>query len=122
MVNLSLALSYIQHALKRQAENRHFQLMQGLSFLYAYYDQRQASPIAQEKQEAEFNLGRAFHMLGLLHLAIPYYERCIAYRADIAESEFEDFSREGAMALQEIYVSTGDLKAAQRVTEEHLVI
>ncbi|KAI9724803.1 MAG: hypothetical protein M1812_000079 [Candelaria pacifica] len=122
MVNLSLALSYIQNALKRQAENRHFFITQGLSFLYAYYDQRQQSLVTQEKQEAEFNLGRAFNMLGLLHLAIPYYERCIALSADIAKGCFEDFGREAAVALQEIYASSGDMKAAQRVTEEHLVI
>ncbi|KAI9707402.1 MAG: transcription factor TFIIIC subunit tfc4 [Candelina mexicana] len=122
MVNLSLALSYIQHALKRQAENRHFIITQGLSFLYAYYDQRQLSPVAQEKQEAEFNLGRAFHMLNLLHLAIPYYQRCIAYSADIMSDNSENFGKEAAVALQELYASTGDLEAAQRVTEEHLVV
>ncbi|GAA5795499.1 hypothetical protein HPULCUR_000857 [Helicostylum pulchrum] len=28
-------------------------------------------------QESEFNLARAFHMLGLTHLAVPHYERVL---------------------------------------------
>lgn len=31
----------------------------------------------ERNQEAEYNLGRAFHELGLYHLAVPHYERCL---------------------------------------------
>jgi hypothetical protein len=29
-------------------------------------------------QEADFNLGRAYHQLGLVHLAVPYYEKALS--------------------------------------------
>lgn len=29
-------------------------------------------------QEADFNLGRAYHQMGLLHLAVPYYEKALS--------------------------------------------
>lgn len=29
------------------------------------------------KQEAAYNMGRAAHQLGLLHLAVPLYERAL---------------------------------------------
>lgn len=32
----------------------------------------------ENKQEAYFNLGRAAHQLGLLHLAVPWYYRALA--------------------------------------------
>ena len=30
------------------------------------------------EQEAAYNMGRAAHQLGLLHLAVPLYERALA--------------------------------------------
>ena len=38
--------------------------MQGLTFMYAYHDIRSTSSVAAERQEAEYNMARAFHMLG----------------------------------------------------------
>jgi general transcription factor 3C polypeptide 3 (transcription factor C subunit 4) len=64
MINLSIGLSYIHLSLKRQTENRHFQIMQGFSFLFRYYDIRKESPKPEERQEAEYNVARAYHMLG----------------------------------------------------------
>lgn len=64
MIKFYLGLSYIQHALKRQAENRHYFIMQGLSFLHEYYEIRQRSANLVTKQEAEYNLARSYHMLG----------------------------------------------------------
>jgi general transcription factor 3C polypeptide 3 (transcription factor C subunit 4) len=64
MINLTIGLSYIQLSLKRQTENRHFQIMQGFGFLFRYYDIRKKSPHPAERQEAEYNIARAYHMLG----------------------------------------------------------
>ena len=65
MIQFFIGLSYVQYALKRQSANRHFHILQGLSFLFAYYEVRQKSSVVEERQEAEFNLGRVFHMLGI---------------------------------------------------------
>lgn len=126
MVNLSLALGYIHHALKRQSENRHYLIMQGFSFLFEYYDLRKVSDVASERQECEFNVGRAYHMLGLTHLAIPYYERCLTISEEIQKTSggdaVEDFVTEAAYALQGIWAASGDAHWAQKVTEKWLVL
>lgn len=97
---LSIALCYVHHALKRQAENRHYLILQGLSFMSLYRKVREkgdkhitgkdsrmnaGEPEKEEKrksliverQEVEFNFGRVYHSLGLLHQAVPCYERAL---------------------------------------------
>ncbi|KAL8651816.1 MAG: hypothetical protein Q9226_004535 [Calogaya cf. arnoldii] len=104
-INLSLALAYIQHALKRQSENRHHLVTQGLTFLFTYYDLRHQSPVQSEQQEADFNVARTYHMLGLTHLAIPYYERCLASQIDRCGNTGVDFTIEAAFALRNIWAA-----------------
>ena len=107
ILNLSIAIAFAQHALKRQSENRLVQIQIGASFLKRYkalrnnlnvshsaengdvsvtytdvIDSKDVSGSAKLrssliKQETEFNEGRFWHMLGLMHLAIPAYERCL---------------------------------------------
>lgn len=125
-IKLSLALAYLHYALKRQAENRHHILMQGFAFLLEYYDSRRLSNSSSEKQEAEFNVGRAYHLLGLTHLAVPYYERCLVLSPDVqiqrADLEGEDFAQEAAFALQSFWAVSGNLRKAKEITERYLVI
>lgn len=45
--------------------------VQGFSFLFRYLDLR--GPC----QESFYNLGRSLHQLGLLHLAIHYYQKVL---------------------------------------------
>lgn len=126
MINLSLALGYLHHAIKRQSENRHYLIMQGFSFLFTYHDIRQSSQIVTERQEADYNVARAFHMLGLTHLAIPYYEQCLVLSELLpkpnAGSSGEDFALEAAAALQGIWATSGETVMARAVTEKWLVI
>ncbi len=83
LINLSLAVGYIHLGLSRNSLNRQDSLAQSLSFLFVYHDHRAASSDPVERQEAAFNVGRAFHMLGLPHLAVPYYERCLTLSEEI---------------------------------------
>lgn len=48
-----------------------FICVQGFSFLHRYLDLR--GPC----QESFYNLGRGLHQLGLLHLAIHYYQKVL---------------------------------------------
>lgn len=90
-INLSISAQYISAAMKRQTNNRHYEIHQGLSFLYRYYDFRTRSGIPVEVQEAEYNVARMWHVLGLTYLAIPGYERALALsekvQADIKERQ-----------------------------------
>ncbi|KAJ5758196.1 uncharacterized protein N7511_006890 [Penicillium nucicola] len=154
-VLLSIGLSFIHHALKRQAENRHYLIMQGLSFMHEYRRVRERpGSLLAEQQEMEFNFARVWHSLGLAHLAIEGYKKVLKLGEQIqneAQNQIgenisesggdvvmggadqqeslpptlpfvEDFSREAAYAMQCIYVLSGDVKTAQAVTEQWLVI
>lgn len=126
MINLSLALGYIHHAIKRQAENRHHLIMQGFAFLFAYYDIRGASELAPERQEANFNIARVYHSLGLTHLGVQYYLECLEIGRHMehigADHVIEHFYREAAYALQGIWIASGDNDKARDVTEQWLVL
>lgn len=83
---------------------------------------RQGSQSALERQEANYNVGRAYHMLGLTHLAIPYYSRCLDRCFDRQEADNEEnFVREAALALQGIWAASGNMEKAREVTQEWLV-
>lgn len=70
MILLCIGLAYIHYSLKRQAENRHYLIMQGFTFMFRYHELRTGAQDparevdTEEKMEANFNVGRAFHMLG----------------------------------------------------------
>jgi len=125
-IKLSLALGYLHYALKRQADNRHHILMQGFAFLLEYYDSRQRAISSSEKQEAEFNVGHAYHLLGLTHLAIPYYERCLdlspAVQTEKVDMGGEDFAQEAAFALQGFWAASSNMGKARAVTDFWLVV
>lgn len=126
MINLSIALSYVQHAVKRQADNRHHLVMQGFAFLSRYYDVRCASGDPCGRQEAEYNIARAYHLLGLPRSAIIYYKRCLNMRdaahGDRTQKDMDDFSREAALALQGLWAAAGDHEEARQLTRAWLVI
>ncbi|KAI9851300.1 MAG: transcription factor TFIIIC subunit tfc4 [Thelocarpon superellum] len=126
MTNLFLGLNFLHYSLKRQSENRHYLIMQGLNFLFAYYDIRQTSSLVGERQEADYNIARSFHMIGLMHLAVSYYERVLTLADETCSSgagtTVEHFARDAAYNLQLIYLTAGNLEMAKSVTERYLVI
>ena len=126
MTKLSLAMAYTQQAFKRQADNRHQLLIQGLAMMLEYHECRQKSENWSERQESCYNLGRMYHLLGLTHLAIVWYERCLELRFALSgQGELhpsEDFVSEAALALQGIWATSGNMGKASEVTEKHLVL
>ncbi|KAJ4304323.1 transcription factor TFIIIC subunit tfc4 [Collariella sp. IMI 366227] len=79
LINLSTGLAYVHYALKRQATNRQYLLMQGFAFLFRYYHDRIADEkggVAQ-RQEAHFNIARAYSLVGLGNLAVEYYRKVL---------------------------------------------
>jgi len=121
MINLSIGLGYVHYGLKRQSENRQFHLMQGLGFLFRYYESRHVSPRVEERQEAHYNIARAYHMLGLAHLSLPYYLRVLEEAQDLFIAR-EDLVRDAAYNLQNVYAMGGNLEMARFVTAKWLVI
>jgi general transcription factor 3C polypeptide 3 (transcription factor C subunit 4) len=152
VVLLSIALCFIHHSHKRQCDNRHYLIMQGLSFMHDYRRVRaKRGATLQERQEVEFNFARVWHGLNLSHLAVEGYERVLQIGEEIQQQALkqpkgsrddadvdmdgasgsavtssqnfvEDFSREAAFALQCLHVFGGDTGTAKDVTEKWLVI
>ncbi|KAK5689759.1 transcription factor TFIIIC subunit tfc4 [Elasticomyces elasticus] len=126
---LSIGLTYIHQAMKRQTDNRHYGIQQGLGFLQRYYDMRAATGKVGHLQEAEFNMAKTWHMLGLTHLAIPRYEKVLAMSEEVhaeatsaTEGEVEDFAKEAAYALQQLFAVAGNDEAAVAITEQWLTM
>lgn len=152
VINLSIGLAYIHHNLKRQTENRQHGILQGLTFIMRYYESRKDSEHLQERLEANYNVGRTYHLLGLTHLALPYYwkvlnedseEKKLKERDGDADMEEageegdvvieggkkkkgatvdEELYREVAYAIKTIYEAAGNLELARAVVREFLVI
>ena len=98
----------------------------------------------QHPWEAAYNIGRAAHQLGLVHLAVPYYESVLAHTPTpsaaagvggaggegpdglapevAAATGSMDLRREAAHNLALIYSSSGAHELAREVLREHLTI
>ena len=146
MVLLSIALSYSHQMFKRQNENRHQYLMQGLAFFEEYARCRVEqvevfgeTEVLHARKEIEFNRARIWHMLGLGDLAVKGYEKVLRIENDHAalkagsaaskdlEEEVppevdEKYSLEAAYAMQVLYATSGDFKSAKQITEKWLVV
>jgi general transcription factor 3C polypeptide 3 (transcription factor C subunit 4) len=129
LINLSLAIGYIHYALKRQSQNRQYLLTQGFAFMFKYYNERtKPSTSAFERQEAHFNMGRAYNIVGLAPLAIEYYRRVLEDEKIRPKDEDEgvmgreDLALEAAYNIRMICFLTGDLEGARAITDEWLVL
>ncbi|KAL9616717.1 MAG: hypothetical protein Q9160_008438 [Pyrenula sp. 1 TL-2023] len=143
MTLFSIALAYCHNQTKRQSEDRHGNVIQGLAFFQKYQESRlnsvsdQPSSVRKAvKMEIDFNEARLWEMMGLNHLAVQGYKNLLTSteshgRDDdggdsrttlVNREEQEDFSMEAAYALQTIYTLSGDAYTARQITEKWLVI
>jgi general transcription factor 3C polypeptide 3 (transcription factor C subunit 4) len=122
MINFTIGLTYVHYALKRQAENRQHLILTGLAFLFRYYDTRKQSPEIEERQEAHYNIARAYHLLGLSQLSLPYYLRVLQEVKGDGALMQEDLVIDAAYNLQTIYVMAGNQELARAITEQWLVV
>ena len=77
------------------------------------------------------DLGRAFHHLNLLHLAVPYYEKVPKMRARESlttsqaltlSSEGESLRMEAAFNLSSMYLASGNPALARNILREHCTV
>jgi general transcription factor 3C polypeptide 3 (transcription factor C subunit 4) len=128
VLKLCLGLAYIGLAFKRQTSNRQYQIQQGLALIAQYSELRYAEKDVRYHQEAEYNSAVVWHTLGLMHLALPAYEKCIGFskkvqeRAKETRDPVEDFAVEAAFAMRSIMAINGDLKGALKLSREWLVL
>ncbi|KAK0736921.1 hypothetical protein B0T21DRAFT_347348 [Apiosordaria backusii] len=143
LINLSTGLAYIHYALKRQATNRQYLLTQGFAFLYRYYADRLAQAAenssAGQRQEAHFNMARAYSLIGLNNLAVEYYKKVLEEEEEEAmvpgvvdreenEEEWkggladEDLRVEAAYNVRSMGYLLGDVEGAAGVVKRWMVL
>ncbi|KAJ3251814.1 transcription factor TFIIIC subunit tfc4 [Chytriomyces hyalinus] len=111
LINLSLGLAYLHAGMQRRVDDRHKRILQAFTFLYQYEELRNHSP------EALYNVGRAFHQIGLNHIAVEYYEKVLA--ADDGNESLWPI-REAAYNMSMILVASGSNAYAQAILQKHL--
>ncbi|KAI8098638.1 uncharacterized protein BX664DRAFT_309690 [Halteromyces radiatus] len=131
---LSLAIANLHRSTQRKTDNRHLQITKGMQMLSHYCQLR------NHNQEAEFNMGRAYHLLNLTHLAVHHYERALILPSaakqdssspksidsiytwpptemdcddDNDDDDDTDLKREAAYNLHLIYMTSGATSLAQ---------
>ncbi|XXG96530.1 protein phosphatase regulator [Hypoxylon texense] len=125
MVLLTIGHCYVHYALKRQSENRQYLLTQGFLFLHKYYDLKQGSLDAAQRQEAHYNLARSYHAIGLPHLAAQYYRLALRDVPDDSRNGImgrNDLTLDAAYNLQHICWTGGDVGAVKTIAEKYLVL
>ncbi|KAI9145734.1 hypothetical protein BKA69DRAFT_1121531 [Paraphysoderma sedebokerense] len=122
MINFALGTAYLSRAMQRKTDNRHMQIAQGFMFLFRYFELRGGD----NSQEANYNIARSFHQIGLTHLAVGYYERVLELATRQKEQDAQDsnqdsmnLSKEAAYNLSLIYVASGNHSLAKQVLMNH---
>ncbi|KAJ3361286.1 transcription factor TFIIIC subunit tfc4 [Allomyces javanicus] len=130
MLNLTLGVAYLHRAMQRKSDNRHQQVAQGIAFLLRYAEISLAPPApaaAGEPADGDvppvfrqpstlvlYNLGRAFHQIGLVALATRYY------RMALDDKSAPQFHREAAYSLALVYTHSNAPRLAKQVMREYL--
>ncbi|KVI06692.1 Tetratricopeptide-like helical [Cynara cardunculus var. scolymus] len=129
LINLCVGTALINLALGLRLHNKHQCVLQGLAFLYNNLR------LSGNSQEALYNLARAYHHVGLITLAVTYYEKVLAIHQkdhpipklpndgseamDDLKPGYCDLRREAAYNLHIIYKSSGAMGLARQVLRDH---
>eukprot|EP00123_Amoebidium_parasiticum_P006302 comp17287_c0_seq1/m.16404 comp17287_c0_seq1/g.16404 ORF comp17287_c0_seq1/g.16404 comp17287_c0_seq1/m.16404 type:complete len:997 (-) comp17287_c0_seq1:391-3381(-) len=118
-VNLFVGVALLNHAMSRTCDDRHMYALEGYAFVFRYHKLRDGDA------EASYNLGRAFHQLGLVHLAVPYYEKVLSEgtpHGNEEEEGVEGLQREAAYNLSLIYRASGNSSLARRLLWQYCTV
>ncbi|CCK69169.1 transcription factor TFIIIC subunit TFC4 KNAG_0C00550 [Huiozyma naganishii CBS 8797] len=116
MVNLLMGLSHLQRSTQRLTASRHFQVLHALRYLYRYHDIRSGSYTELEKQEADYNIGRAFHLIGLVSTAVAYYTKVLENYED------DQLKKHAAYNCIIIYQESGNSQLANSIMAKYLSV
>ncbi|AAS54035.2 AFR663Wp [Eremothecium gossypii ATCC 10895] len=116
MVNFLMGLCYIHRSMQRLTGTRHFQILQGFRCLYNYHRIRSTKYTELERQEADYNIGRSFHLLGLFSNAVKYYDKVLNDYDDVM------LKKHAAYNLVLIYNESGNPELAGHIMDKYLSI
>lgn len=137
LLELSIGIAYLHRSMQRQANNRHIMVLQAMTFIFQYYrlyyeksyiydnhDGVDEGAGAAMRQQAEYNVGRCFHQIGLLTFAVKYYLNAIKIHEESKPNGLgeRDLVFEAAYNLSLIFELSGNVGAAKEITEKYLVL
>ncbi|KAL0930732.1 RNA polymerase III transcription factor tfIIIc [Colletotrichum truncatum] len=126
MISLSVGLGYIHHALKRQADNRQYLIMQGFACVFEFCHSKVAGT-PDERREAFFGVARTFHMLGLHHLALEWYRKVLGSEGAHIDLQQEnsagrDVILSAAYNEYALFISSGSVEELEESVLPRLVL
>ncbi|XP_051148860.1 uncharacterized protein LOC127263720 [Andrographis paniculata] len=132
LINLCVGTALINLALGHRLPNKHQAILQGLAFLH------NNARLCGDSQESFYNIARACHHVGLVSLAVTYYEKVLAMREKdypipvlpndnpdyemVERPGYCDLRREAAYNLHLIYKRSGAVDLARQVLKDHVVL
>jgi len=116
IISLCIGSAYLGLAMSRKMTNRHDIVLRAFTFLHKYHQ------LLDGNEEACYNLGRAFHQIGLTYLAIPHYEKVLQMNDEKGEGNANNLSKEAAWNLVLIYRNSNSLDMAREVMSKYLVV
>jgi general transcription factor 3C polypeptide 3 (transcription factor C subunit 4) len=105
-----MGISHLHRAMQRKSSDRHEHITCAFMFFLQYQE------LCESKLESYYNLGRAFHHIGLYHLAIDYYEKGLAFGSN---NEKNNLCHEIAFNLSLIYCQSGSYLLAKEILKRH---
>ncbi|PRP83047.1 hypothetical protein PROFUN_09902 [Planoprotostelium fungivorum] len=115
IISLCIGVAYLGASMNRKLGDRHDAVVKAFTFFDQY------SRLNGENEETWFNMARAFHQLGLVHLAIPLYEKVLAVN-DERGNVGNNLSKEAAWNLVTIYRTSESYTMAREIMLKYLVI
>ena len=116
MLNLLSGLSHMHRSMQRLTPNRHFEFLHSLRYLFRYHDIRSSKYTELERQEADYNIGRAFHFMGLVTIALTYYKKVLD------DYEDETLKKHAAYNSVVIYQQSGNIRLAHDIMVQYLTV
>ena len=120
IVVLCVAAAVLHTALSRKNPNKPHSALMGIAWLNTYARLRSERP-----QEVAYNFGRAYHLLGLPHLAVPEYVRALYFRPERAAGGGpapQDLTREAAHNLARICHASGSKALCRQLVRKYMTI
>lgn len=115
VTHLYMGIALMHKAMSRRSKDTRHQLMQAFSFMFRYHKMR-------EDAESAYNLARAFHSIGFVHLAEPYYQEALSRSTTQGAKTGVDVRREAAHNLALVYRQSGSPELARKLYAEYCTI
>lgn len=116
MLAFLMGVTLIQMACQKFSAKKHSLVTQGIAFLWQYKDLRGPCGL----QEVYYNIGRAFHQLGLLPAATHHYK--LVLETQPPHESMLDLSQEAAFNLHLIYMNAGCKDLAQMYLDKYVIV